>query len=247
MHYLFANYDKKQYFRPIALGSPHGTINSRVGPCVPPTHREWLAIYLEMIEAVPDTQREAEKHLGELPSWAGDRTAIIRQDDHSGTMCPEELQALAALGGTSLPAYRTIRDSYVDVTDLVRARMEIRLSQVRAAKEEADEQRTRKIFNYAYGISSHEPLRAEVLQALQDCLTSVAKRYAYTTELLDGHVPSWTSLPPRRSPTQAVTPELRSMVLGMGKDLRLMTELLNKQAHILTPPAQPDTLSGPAA
>jgi hypothetical protein len=118
MHYMLVNITKKQYFRPIGLGAPHGRKYWGIASHYGPYDWQWLILLAHLVElqnADTDTCGH-QKPNAVVGSWASDRILLLRGDDKSGRLMPEDLRVLKALGEDQLCDYKVLRDEYEDLT-----------------------------------------------------------------------------------------------------------------------------------
>src|SRR3954463_9323136 len=113
MRYMIVNIDKQQYFRPIELGAPHGSKYLTVADAQGARDWRWLLLLIHLLESSSSTYYGAIAPW--FGAWSGDRVAIVRNDDETGTFLDEELQALKALGA-DVKDYAHLRENYEDLT-----------------------------------------------------------------------------------------------------------------------------------
>jgi hypothetical protein len=131
MAYVFANFDKGQYFRPQAFGAPQLVRHEGAAERhVRAPHFGWTMLLVGLFEDSPSSR------LCGKPwpfTWTGDRVALLRGDDLSGALVPEDVRALRAIAAQEpLTSYQYVREHFKDVTAGLKKRWE-RLSATVAA------------------------------------------------------------------------------------------------------------------
>jgi len=123
MHYLVVNLDKKEYFRPIALGAPHGSKYCGITSSYDRKDWQWLIPLAQFVElhGIPGVNEVRPRWLG---SWAGDRVLILRGDDDTDSLVPEDLQAMKAIGAPNISSYKSVRQDFKDLTGELKASIE---------------------------------------------------------------------------------------------------------------------------
>jgi hypothetical protein len=119
MHYLLVNLDKKEYIRPIALGAPHGSTGWGITTSYGAYDWQWLILLAQLLELQKEDPPSADHgKVDRVPgSWAGDRVVLLRGDDKSGRLMPEDMRAMKALGATELSDYQVLRREFKDLTN----------------------------------------------------------------------------------------------------------------------------------
>jgi hypothetical protein len=122
MQYIAVNLHRQEYFRPMALGGPVGSRYWSVASTRGWERVEWLLCLAWLLELDTGPPFFGGSHQNSpVPSWAGDRTVILREDDNSSTYVPEDIQAMMAIGERPPPSsYRYVRDYFRDITNALR-------------------------------------------------------------------------------------------------------------------------------
>ena len=111
MNYVFANFDKEQYVRPLALGAaPARKGRPVLARSDLRSHVQWLTLVELLLEAGPPRKKKTL-----AGSWAGDRVAVVRADDTTVRFAEDGI-ALYALAGERLTTYGYVLRHFKNVT-----------------------------------------------------------------------------------------------------------------------------------